>query len=312
MPVRKPGTAKVGRTVQEQDLKRAGKKPACRNQYEIYRGLLIMGSISPPDDAVLLGATFARWNQIYNFKFTDLISMGFVNGGSLLSYGCTTTGVDPGDGIVAFNESILGYPTDLSADTVYLVSSSASDTSEFTIQGLDTTGEFVIETVTATGTTPVAFPGTWNHVQRCISSGADNVGTVYVSTDAGAIPTTVGDQIQTVMPPATNYAINPLLVCPNNQVILVFRFDFNTNTKAAATVFIDANRQGRWMQNFTFYVGDSAEQFEQTFTAPIRLLQGDKLRVRFLAGAVATSATFGMNGIVLRDTGGHGMGQLFS
>jgi hypothetical protein len=103
------------------------------------------------------------------------------------------------------------------------------------------------------------------------------------------------------MLPGTNYAINPMLVCPNNQVILLNRFDFSISVKTnPARIDITANRQGRWIQNFVFF---SDGQFEQTFDVPIRLQPGEKLRVEVTAGANATNGAFGMNGKVLTSVG---------
>lgn len=248
---------------------------------------------------------------VRNIDFLTQVSMGWVDGASLLSYGSTITGLSNSAGEVAFREGpALTYPTELSADTVYLVSSSASDTGTYKIQGIDANGDYAEASVTATGTTPVAFAGTWDHVQRCISTSANNVGTVYVSTDAAAIPTTLGDQIQTVMLPGKNYAINSLLVCPNDHTILIYEFDFSSNTDNDAEVFIAANREGMWIENFKFFVG---VQFHQEFKAPIKLYPGDKIRISVeVRQGTNNDCTFGMNGIVLKDNGsGHGAGRFF-
>lgn len=261
-----------------------------------------MATITPPRRGRFEEAQVLRVAAALGYRFEDLVGYGFIEGGSLLSYGCTVTGLAAADGVVAFNESILGYPTALSASTVYLCSSSASDTGTYKIHGIDANGDYAEATATATGTTPVAFSGTWNHVQRCISTSADNVGTVYVSTDAAAIPTTLGDQIQVVMNPGTNYAVNPMLWVPNDHLVSIHRFDFNTNTNSAFKVVIEANRQGMWIENFVFYAYDS--QFGQDFYAPIILREGDKMRVKVsLATGTGASATFGMNGVNLHFTG---------
>jgi len=234
-----------------------------------------------------------------DLPFKTAVSRGKVGNADLISFGATVASLDAADGEVAFYEAKLAYPSALSADTVYLVSSSASDTGTYKIDGTDANGDFAEATVTATGSTPVAFSGTWDHVQRCISTSADNVGTVYVSTDSGAVPTTTGDQIQTVMLAGANYAINPMLVCPNNREIIINRFDFSTDTRDSAKIEIEANRKGMWIQNFLFYTADA--QFFQNFEAPIKLLAGQKLRVKITASQNGTNATFGMNGIIFED-----------
>jgi VCBS repeat-containing protein len=233
-----------------------------------------------------------------------MVAWGYIDGAYPLSFGGSATGYVGADGEIAFREgTFLDYGAALSADTIYIVSSSSSDTSTFTIQGLDATGAYQTAQVTATGTTPAAVSGTWNHVQRIISDGAVNVGTVYVSTDSGAIPTTTGDQIQVVMVAGENYAINPLLICPTDQVFTINAFDFSVDVNQSSTIRIYANRQGREIINFKFYAGAAQDQFHQTFHTPLRLFAGDSLKVTVqAAGGTASSATFGMNGVVLDVT----------
>ena len=244
---------------------------------------------------------FSINRQLDGMNWRERVSIGLIRGASLLSYGTTITSLNSSDGTVAFREGPkLAYPAALSGSTVYLYSTSASDTGTYKIQGLDANGDYAEATVTATGTTPAAFAGTWNHVQRCISTSANNVGTVYVSTDAAAAPTTTGDQIQTAMLPTTNYAINPWLVCPNDRTILIYEFDFSSNADNDLVVNIEANREGRFIQNFKFFCGF---QFAQEFKIPIKLYEQDALRVTVSAATgTADDATFGMNGVVLTNS----------
>jgi hypothetical protein len=239
-------------------------------------------------------------SQLYDVHFDMWPGLGSCKGVELLSFGATITGLDAADGEVGFYEGLLALPAALSASTVYVVSSSASDTGTYRLQGIDANGDYQDVTVTATGTTPVAASGTWNHVQSCNAVSADNVGTVYVSTDAGAIPTTTGDQIQTVMLPGKNYAINPVLECPNNWIILINSFSFSADTNQVCVVQIDCNRQGRYIENFKFFAADF--EYFQEFHAPIKLWPGDKMRIKVeLSAGVGADLTFGMNGTVLRN-----------
>ena len=255
-------------------------------------------SIGAPDRHIAFQTESTFWHQVCDPHFDTLVAVGYIDGVYPLSFGSSITGFAAADGEVAFREgaNFLDYGADLSADTVYLVSTSASDTQEFSVQGIDANGDAVTVTVTATGTTPVALSGTWNHVQRCICTGADNIGTVYISTDAAALPTTVGDQIQTVMLPGENYAISPLLVVPNNQLFTINQFDFSQDVNQSALIKVFAKRQGKWLINFKFF-GGKEDNFEQGFHTPLRLFEGDSMKVTVTASGGATSkATFGMNG----------------
>ena len=261
-----------------------------------------MAKIQPATREQVQDLARINWHRVHPLEFHDQIAMGYIEGGSLLSYGSTVTGFGQADNRIAFREGpALDYPTALSASTVYAVSSSASDTDTYRIQGCDENDDYQDTTVVLTGTTPVAVSGTWNHVQSIVNTtdGSSNVGLVYVSTDSLAIPTTIGDQIQCVMPIGDNYAINPEIHCPNGKTIIIDTFDFSTNTSQDTKVDIFANRQGTWILNFRFYCD---LQFSQNFEVPLRLEEGDRLRCYIQATAGNNNdASFGMNGMVLTD-----------
>lgn len=265
-----------------------------------------MASITPPNKREVGEADRLAWHRTFEPHFDTMVAWGYLDGAYPLSYGSTITGVVGADGEVAFREgAVLAYGSALSASTVYLVSTSASDTGSYLIQGIDANGDYATATVTATGTTPVAVSGTWNHIQRLIhtSAGSNNVGTVYVSTDSGAIPSTTGDQIQVAMGVGDNYAINPELWCPNNMTITINTFDFSTSANQTATIRLLANRQGQWILNFKFFTDPAGGAFTQNFHTPLRLFAGDKLRVLITAGGgSSTNGSFGMNGVVLDAT----------
>lgn len=260
-----------------------------------------------------------NWHHVFRPQFSDLLAAGYIDGGDILSFGSTITGLSNTAGQVAFRSgTALAFPAALSASTVYMVSS-AADTQVWKVQGIDANGDYQSQTVTLTGTTPVAVPGTWNHVSSAVntSDGTTNAGIVYVSTksDAGA-PSTTAHKIQVVIPVGDNYGINPELQCPNDKIILIHRFDFSTNQANDEQVRIFANRQGTWILNFQFYCDF---EYHQDFLVPIRLYPGDKLRVTIEASqGTNVDASFGMNGMVWTDTRVNGskiaggVGQLFA
>lgn len=260
---------------------------------------------TPPSRDQIQDQGRLNWHTMFRPHFDELVALGYIEGAGIFSYGATIEGYKKVDGVVAFREGTpLPYGPDLAADTVYLVSSSISDTGTYRIIGLDENGDLQDETVTATGTTPVAVIGSWNHVQRIIHSSdlSDNVGTVYVSTKSGAgVPILASDQIQVVIPPADNYAINPLIVVPNKWTLLIHAFDFTTDTSQGNTIEIFANRQGNWILNFKFFVSRD-DAFNQSFHAPLALFEGDKMRVQIEAeGATEAKSGFGFNTIYVTD-----------
>lgn len=78
-----------------------------------------------------------------------------------------------------------------SASTISCVSSSASDTSQTVyIKGLDTNGYEDYETITLTGTTPVASTKSYTHILM-ISKSSVTAGTVTLTSNSGAVTNAV-------------------------------------------------------------------------------------------------------------------------
>jgi len=87
------------------------------------------------------------------------------------------------------------YTYSASAVTLYISSSSASDTQSFEITGLDASKAPQTATVTLAGTTKTAITGTWTRVFSVVNKGTtDNLGDVYVyedDTPVGGVPPTL-------------------------------------------------------------------------------------------------------------------------
>lgn len=277
-------------------------------------------SLTPPKREAVQDAGRTNWHTVFPIQFSDLVASNYVDGAQPLSFGATIQSISSTDGRCAFREGPkLAFPAALTGETMYAVSSSAGDTQTYTVHGLDANNDFQSETVTLTGTTPAAIPGTWNHVQRIVNStaGTVNAGIIYVSNKAtvGA-PSTTAHKIQCVAAVGDNYAINPEIVCANDRIILIHRFDFSTDGANDTKIRIEANRQGTWILNFLFYCD---LEYHQDFNVPIRLYPEDRLRVTIERQAGSNvNAGFGMNGMVFTDTRqsgtkiAGGMGQLYS
>lgn len=89
-----------------------------------------------------------------------------------------------------------------SAQTLYVLSTSGSDTGTLEIQGLNANYELLTETVTMTGLTAVTTSTPFLRVFRCIYRGSSNVGTVTLRTlsASGTIVAQVdAEEAQTLM-----------------------------------------------------------------------------------------------------------------
>lgn len=257
-----------------------------------------MATVSPPT-AQELDSDFLRgWHGINKPRFGELVSSGYVAGATELLFTEDITGLTSGAGQVLFSEAKLGVPTALDADTMYLVSDNAADTQTFDVHGTDADDNLTNVTVTATGTTSVALSGTWNHIQTVFANSA-NTGTVYISTKSSGVPTLLSDQIQTVMTPALSVGCNPILVCAEDQVILIDGMDFTCDLRDTVTIrlFIDhAAHPGVFAEEFTLFLTQAS--FTKALNVPLGLHPGDRLRVH-ISAANTSNAAFAMNGLVM-------------
>ena len=115
-----------------------------------------------------------------NVPFLQLVSQGDVTGHSIVNkFGQnnalnTASYEDVWDG-----GAIYPYPADDTAPIVNVRSTSASDTFDLEVQGLDITGALVVQTITLTGTTPaVLVTPLWRIFRMKNVGSADNVGDI--------------------------------------------------------------------------------------------------------------------------------------
>ena len=86
-------------------------------------------------------------------------------------------------------QQLYPWPAIGDASVVTVVSTSGSDITTVTLEGLDANYAFQIETLTLTGETPVTGAKTWHRINRAFMSGtATNVGTIIVKN---ATPTVI-------------------------------------------------------------------------------------------------------------------------
>jgi hypothetical protein len=243
-----------------------------------------------------------RWAWLYKMPFFDMVSAGLIEGTEPLSFGGNIKSLAAASGEVRFDESQRA-PTDLSAgSSLYVVSSSASDTSQVTVHGVNASGDFAIVTATLTGTTPVRVGAAdaWNHGQKLISNGAANVGVLYLSAKSGAGAPGASDFVQCQVAIGDRYAINPVLLVPNGWHIAMLQMNFSTAQKVLRIRFWrETIETGVKIKSFQVFMSDG--DYEQQFPVPFFLKQGDKLTVtaESTSGTV-TEASFGVNGYILK------------
>ena len=144
------------------------------------------------------------------------------------------------------------YDWTYSAGTVTVVSSSGSDTSTVTVEGLDENYDFATETFTLTGVTPTAAGSvTFSRVNRAFMNTATNVGDIHVkrsTTIVTEIAAEMGQTLQafyTVPAGKTAYLMNLACSASKNQVVDLFLFQrpLNGAFRVAATMSLNQGNE---------------------------------------------------------------------
>lgn len=127
---------------------------------------------------------------------------------------------------------------------VEAVSGNVGDTQDVKISGLDASGLPQVETVTLTGTVPVAIPGTWTAVNRAFNVGSTELAGEVVVRGTGA----PNANIFAVILPDDNQTVQTPYVVPSDKVAVVVNYSTAINKSgtqdASAAMRLIAKRPG--------------------------------------------------------------------
>ena len=138
-----------------------------------------------------------------------------------------------------------------SAGTLSVVSTSGSDVTDVTIQGLDADYNFVEETFTLTGTTPVVGATSFTRVNRAFMNTATNVGKIQASI-GGVVVTEIGAEygqtlqcFYTIPAGKTGYMTNINASASKNQIVdlLLYQRPFGGAFRVASTLSLNQGNQ---------------------------------------------------------------------
>lgn len=143
------------------------------------------------------------------------------------------------------------YPWNTAAGTITAVSASGSDTGDITIQGLDSDYNFAEETLTLTGTSPVAGSTTFLRVNRAFMNDATNVGKISVkngTTVVTEIAAGYGQTLQclyTIPAGKTGYMLNIHASASKNQetILSLFTRPFGGAFRTQTVIALYQNNQ---------------------------------------------------------------------
>ena len=124
------------------------------------------------------------------------------------------------------------YPWSASSSAATVTSSSGSDTTPITLEGLDTDYNFQTETLTLSGTSNVVGIKVWSRVNRAFMSGTEtNIGVITVSNAIGVVLSEIkagrGQTLQalyTVPSNCTAFLSSIQMTSSKNQVVEVSMF----------------------------------------------------------------------------------------
>ena len=132
------------------------------------------------------------------------------------------------------------YPYITTASTLYLSSSAAGDTQPYEIQGLDERWDEKTVTVTASGFSSIALPGTWMRIFRIKNMGVtNNAGIIYVSLDNDAqgdgIPDTLATDSKGEIAVGRNQTLMTMWAVPRNYTAYITNFYASCSHATAKT-----------------------------------------------------------------------------
>jgi len=138
-----------------------------------------------------------------------------------------------------------------SAGTLSVVSTSGSDVTDVTIQGLDANYDFVEETFTLTGTAPVTGSTSFTRVNRAFMNTVTNVGKIQASI-GGVVVTEIGAEygqtlqcFYTIPAGKTGYMTNINASASKNQIVdlLLYQRPFGGAFRVASTLSLNQGNQ---------------------------------------------------------------------
>ena len=175
--------------------------------------------------------------------YTGVHKYGAVYGTSVSTFSTVWTAAD--------TSATALYDWDHGAGTLSVVSSSGSDVTDVTIQGLDANYDFVEETFTLTGTTPVTGSTSFTKVNRAFMNTETNVGKIQASI-GGTVVTEIGAAygqtlqcFYTIPAGKTGYMTNINTSASKNQIVdlLLYQRPFGGAFRVASTLSLNQGNQ---------------------------------------------------------------------
>jgi len=180
------------------------------------------------------------------------------------------------------------------AQTIYAISTSASDTSTMTIEGLDADYNEQTETVTLNGLTAVATTNTFIRVYR-MTYDAINVGTLQARVTSGT--GTIVAQIEA----GDAQTLMAVYTVPAGYSGYLVNFDVTIDSKKDCTVMLYCRKHNGLPFRIS-HMAETSGHYRYDFTAPLRLTEKTDIDVQVdNVSANDSSVTANFDLILIRD-----------
>ena len=174
------------------------------------------------------------------------------------------------------------------AQTLYIKSTSASDTSTLEVLGLDDNWSLQSETLTMTGTTALPTVNTYKRIYRMIyDSGDTNVGVITARTVSGTgtvVAHILAEVAQTLMAVYT-------IPAGYNGYLCKYTAGIGKNGDSNFRIYVRDNHYGTSSFNIKSDINLYATTVSQDYTVPLRLIQKTDIDFRALTTGNNFSAT---------------------
>lgn len=282
-----------------------------------------MAEVVPPTPTNVDSKTLQGWHTVFKPPWEVLVGIGYVDGAEARLTAGQVAILAPAQGEVTADntdQTIEERELDVAGEPIYVVSTSASDTTNVKIRGITTDGVSENVIVTLNGTTPVqvvssAADDNWFNICACVNiAGVEMVGVVYTSTASVGIPDNT-DSIQTKMVIGTNLAFNAIVMCADDEVLVFPGVDISCSVKDEIVLHLSRRiaAAGVFVKAFAWFAYENATQYH--FTTPVVLTARQKMAITVEAGANNTGVAWQMSYYSLNNsnttTTREGVGRLF-
>lgn len=244
-------------------------------------------------------------SRIANPSFEHAVTMGLVPGVSTVDkFGINpliTDASDPED--VWEGGGIYTYDANGTAPIVSIASDDASDDQLISVQGLDISGNLVLQNAILNGTTRVALTTPLWRVFRLQNDGVKNlVGNVFVYVGTGTVPTIGDPEIRALIDNGNNQTLMALFTIPAGKVGFLYRGEAGIGAtggpSATADYAVGSYRSRRYgkvfkiKKNLTMSVnGASIFQDHRSFPDVIPALTDIKINISVVTNDLNVWAT---------------------